>query len=262
MLTGDSQPVELRESAFTVLSAGQERRPCLVSHQGTDFAASVGFVGTEKIGLTDTRAWLQNFCATQTDLNVDAFCEALTTELTSLWNKHGYDTCLWIFIGGVSEGEPIFRAVRNCGPDMDADLLYTRVGADFVHHNDLANHLAAYGQPGETLMELLMRSMAFYRNGVLLPAVGLLDGFYNLTQSLVAGGYPGFAPVSTLESYADIVRMRGEFVKRMFDPSKGIYQSKPKPIGGTIYLYRVELDGSIYDHRSKDKPVQLMGPMT
>ena len=144
---------------------------------------------------------------------------------------------------------------------MDSNLLYTQIGPEFVCHNDLANHLTTYGKPGETLLQLLMRAMALLRNGVLLPAVGLLDGFDKLTQGLMVGGYEGFSPVGTLDAYADIVRMRSEFVKRMFDPYKGVYQSEPKPIGGTIYVYRVELDGSIFEQKPKAKPVKLRGTM-
>ena len=77
----------------------------------------------------------------------------------------------------------------------------------------------------------------------------------------MSGGYAGFAPVSSLDAYADIVRMRSEFVKRVFDPVKGVYHSSPKPIGGTVYVFRVELDGSIYDHKAKTAPVMLRSPL-
>lgn len=263
VLAGDSQPVELRESSFTVRPTRQQQsRPCLVAHQGSDFAAAVGFVGTERIGESPTRDWLQRFCNAWTDLGIEDFSETLTTELTSRWHEHGYDTCLWVFVCGASAGEPIFRAVRNCGPTMDRNLLYTDIGPTFVWHNDLANHHDTYGRNGESLLATLMHSMALLRNGVLLPAVGVLDGFDKLTQGLMAGGYEGFAPVGTLDAYADIVRMRSEFVKRMFDPVKGVYQAEPKPIGGTIYVYRVELDGAAYDQLPKAKPKKLLGPMS
>jgi hypothetical protein len=259
VLTGDSQAVELGESSVTVqrTQGAPQSRPCLVAHGGTDFAAALGFVGTETIGNSPTNQWLQRFCASRIHLNMDEFCRALTDELTSLWHEHSYETCLWIFICGASAGEPIFRAVRNCGPDMDGNLLYTRIKPDFVWHNDLANHVSTYGRPGETLPHVLAHTMALYRNGVLLPAVGLLDGFRQLTEALLNGGFRGFAPVGSLDAYADIVRMRSEFVKRMFDPAKGIYQ-EAKPIGGTIYVYRVELDGAIYEHKPKAKPVRLL----
>jgi hypothetical protein len=45
--------------------------------------------------------------------------------------------------------------------------------------------------------------------------------------------------------------MRAEFVKRLFDRTKGVYRGDLPPIAGTVYVWRVELDGAIYDHTAK-----------
>jgi hypothetical protein len=249
--TGDSQPVELRESSYTVPVATQGNRPCLVAHKGADFAAALGFVGTERIGASPTYQWLERYSKANHGLTLVEFGESLAAELSVLWGKHSYDTCLWIFISGSSGGEPVFRAIRNCGPDMDQALLYTQIGPDFVCIDDLANHVAQYRSPGESPLQTLTQHMALYRNGVLLPAVAALDSFQALMQGLLSGGFQGFAPMSALSGYASVVKMRGEFVKRLFDANKGIYRANRRPIAGKLYVMRVELDGSIYDHAPK-----------
>jgi hypothetical protein len=257
VMTGDSQPVVLRESAYEILQTrGVRQRPCLMQHAGAGFTVVLGFVGTERIGGVDALAWLRRFAAANGFLDLDAFCDALCAALTVEWVRHGYDTVLWVFIAGASEGLPLFRAVRNCGPDMDASLLYTKVGRSFVWHNDLANHITQYGRPGETLMQTLGHTQALYRNGVLLPAIGVVDSFRAILNALIAGGYEGFAPIDSLSSYSAIVKMREEFVKRLFDRDKGVYMAAARPVAGTVYVWRVELDGSIYNHTPK-KPSQI-----
>jgi hypothetical protein len=69
-------------------------------------------------------------------------------------------------------------------------LLYTEVAPTFVWHNDLANHLSTYSHQGETELETLTRALALYRNGVLLPAVAVLDGFPEILGRLFTGGFP------------------------------------------------------------------------
>jgi hypothetical protein len=103
---------------------------------------------------------------------------------------------------------------------MDQALLYTQIGTDFVCIDDLANHVAQYRSPGESPLQTLTHHMAVYRNGVLLAAVAALDSFQALMQSLLSGGVQGFAPMSALSGYAGVVKMRGEFVKRLFDANK------------------------------------------
>lgn len=255
MVTGDSQPVELRESALTILpypAGSRHSRPCMVAHRGDGFSAALSFVGSERIGSALTREWLERFSRGHASLDLDAFCNALVAALTTEWRSHGYDSCLWVFISGASAGEPIFRAVRNCGPDQHPiSWLYTNVTQEFVWHDDLANHVAEYGKPSESRLQVLAHTMALYRNGVLRPANVMLNDFQGLMQEILSGGYPGFAPVGTLAAYASIVKMRGEFIKRIFQHDKGVYQSKDKPISGTLYVWRIELDGSIYDHSAK-----------
>jgi hypothetical protein len=257
VVTGDSQPIELRERAFTILpTRGARRRPCFVAHAGSDFTAALGFVGTEKIGDSPTRHWLERFSERSPALTLDRFCDGLAHALTIEWSRNSYDTCLWIFISGASQQEPVFRAVRNCGPEMDHSLLYTQIGPDFVWHDDLANHMATYGASEESRLETLAHHTALYRNGILLPGALVLGSFQTLMQQLLSGAFQDFAQVSTLAAYASIVKMRGEFLKRLFDEEKGVYDSDSRPIAGALYVWRVELDGSIYDHSGK-KPSQV-----
>ena len=258
VLTGDSQPVELRESSYTVVPvAGQRRRPCLVAHAGPGFSVALGFVGTEWVGGAGTHSWLERFSAANRALGLDDFCGALSEALTDEWTRHSHDTCLWVFISGASEGRPVFRAVRNCGPDMDERLLYTEIGPSFCWHDDLANHIEMYGQPGESDIQTLWHHMANYRNGVLLPAVEITDRFQRLLEALFTGGSDGFAAVGTLDAYASIVKMRAEFVKRLFDSEKGICTAEERPIDGAVYVWSVGLDGEIRNHTGK-KPEQVV----
>jgi hypothetical protein len=222
--------------------------------------AAVGFVGTEEIAGQRTLDWLRAFFAENPELGLTTFCDQIAEALSAEWARSEYETVLWLFIcGATAEGQPIFRAIRNCGPDMDDNLLYTKVGRSFVWHDDLANHLSTYGQPGETNLETLTRALALYRNGVLLPAVAVLDGFPEILGRLFAGGFPGFAPVTTLADYAAVVKMRAEFVKRLFDKTKGVYRGGVPPVAGTVYVWRIELNGKIYDHTAKS--VSQITPM-
>jgi hypothetical protein len=249
VMTGDSQPVELRESSYSVLPpAGQRQRQCLVAGGGSDFKAALGFVGTEWIGEQTTFVWLREFVSANPNLSLDDFCTSLAAALTDEWTQNSYETVLWIFVCGASGEVPVFRAIRNCGDIMDENLLYTEVGPTFKWVDDLANHIEQHGP--------LTQASALYRNGVLLPAAGIHDRFSKMLEQLVAGGFRGFEPVSSLGAYAAIVKMRAEFVKRMFDQEKGVYKAEDRPIGGVVFVWRVELDGSIYNHTGK-KPEQV-----
>jgi hypothetical protein len=164
VISGDSQPVELRESAYAVEPAtGQHRRPCLTAYGGEGFTAAVGFVGTEQIAGRRTIEWLKDFFASNPGLSLDSFCDRAVEALSAEWERVGCETVLWLFIcGATSDHHPFFRAIRNCGPDMDENLLYTQVGPSFVWHDDLANHLSTYGEEGETDFETLTRALALF----------------------------------------------------------------------------------------------------
>ena len=183
VITGDSQAVELRESNYRVLSTtGQRQRQCLVACEGSDFKAALGFVGTESIDERSTLIWLREFVSANRNLSLDDFCTSLAAALTDEWTRNRYETVLWIFVCGAAGGLPVFRAIRNCGDVMDENLLYTEAGATFKSVDDLANHIEMYGHPGETTLETLGHHGALYRNGVLLPAVAIVDGFRGILR--------------------------------------------------------------------------------
>jgi len=95
---------------------------------------------------------------------------------------------------------------------------------------------------------MLANRTLLFRNGALIPAATIVDEFTGLMERVYVGGYEGFERISTLADYAYLVRMRQEFIKRMFDNSKGIYRYRNPPIGGVIYVRAVSPDGKISEY--------------
>jgi hypothetical protein len=93
--------------------------------------------------------------------------------------------------------------------------------------------------------EVLANRTLLFRNGALLPAATIFDDFTALIERVYVGGYDGFDRILTLDDYAYLVRMRQEFIKRMFDNSKGIYRNDNPPIGGVIFVRAVSPDGAV-----------------
>lgn len=124
--------------------------------------------------------------------------------------------------------------------------VYVNVSTGFRLVDDLDRVVIprAMEETGASTKEEAMRGRLFFvRNGALLPAAMLFDSFTRLMEDVYRGGFENFDRVSSLDHYGALVRMRQEFIKRMFEPSKGLYSGGRPPIGGKIYVRSVDLQG-------------------
>jgi hypothetical protein len=248
VMTSDSQPIRLTEGAVEVLeSKGVRRRDPMIQRKGTEFGGLLGFVGTEKIGSRATREVLEKVNGETTDLGVHAFRKELAARLSDLWREHGLESCLWVFVAGSVAGEPHFSYVVN--GTLGAGNKYWDITPAFKEVNDLdeTHVLPLLNEYGTKANVLAHRAFAF-RNGALEPAFAILNDYTAMMERLYSGGYEGFSPEMSLDDYAALVRVRQEFVKRLFDPSKGVWRGAAPPIGGEVYARLVDTGGVVSDH--------------
>lgn len=248
VMTSDSQPIEIVSGAINIVEAEFRRRDKIIEHHSSDFDGLIGYVGTEEIGASLTRTFLAHLSANAVGLSLDDFCERLQHELSAAWVTHDLTSALWVFVAGTERGELRFRYLVNA--DMLGHL-YVNVSTGFRLVDDLDSVVIprAMAETGATTKAAAMRGrLFFFRNGALLPAAMLFDSFTRLMEDVYGGGFDNFERVSSLGHYGALVRMRQEFIKRMFEPSKGLYSGEIPPIGGTIYVRSVDLEGVIRDH--------------
>jgi hypothetical protein len=148
---------------------------------------------------------------------------------------------LWVFLAGAEAGEPVFYHVNNIG-NM-AGTRHVDLRREFKAVNDLDDNLIpAWAKAGETKMDVLARAIAYLRNGSLKGVIEPFDAFNELMTKLYNGRFEGFARFESIESYGALVRMRSEFLKRLFVGSKGLFRGDA-PIHGGINVVAVALDG-------------------
>jgi hypothetical protein len=248
-MSSDSQPIEILSGSIAVPDfGGERRRDKIVERRGGGFDGLIGYVGTEQIGSETARAFIERVSREQPALPLKEFSEFLAEELSRAWVEHDLATGLWIFIAGTEDGEPRFWFAVNC--DF-AGGLYTNVRPAFTAVNDLDEHAVprVMREGGfSSKAEVLANRTLFFRNGALIPAATIFDDFTGLIERVYVGGYDGFDRISTLDDYAYLVRMRQEFIKRMFDSSKGIYGHHNPPIGGVVYVRGVTPGGEIKEY--------------
>jgi hypothetical protein len=249
VMTSDSRPIEIGSGDIRVPPfVGEQRRNKILERHGGGFDGLIGYVGTEQIGGRSTRAFIEQVSTACPDLGLGEFVRQLAYELSRSWIECKLSTGLWVFIAGAESGELRFWFLRNL--DFDGGL-YVNLRSAFTAVDDLDEHAVPRVMRENNLTskdEVLSRIALFFRNGALIPAASILDDFDALIRRLYAGGYAGFDPISSLDEYARLVRMRQEFVKRMFDSSKGIYRAGRSPIGGVIYIRSVSPQGAIFEH--------------
>ena len=73
---------------------------------------------------------------------------------------------------------------------------------------------------------------------------------------LYDGRYPDFRRFRTIQAYGALVRMRSEFVERIFKPSKGLYSGQ-QPIHAPIKIAAVDLQGNRWTIPVKDAPRRI-----
>jgi hypothetical protein len=248
VMTCDSLPVEFAEGVVRPLSTNPTawKRDAIIVRRTAGFAGLVGSVGTEEIGSVPTRRFLEAAEARTQGMMLGDFCGDLASRLTAAWNAHSVATCLVVFVAGVEVGEPRFWVIVN-GDFDERTSTYLRIGADFRPVDNLAPLCQPNG--GSTVRALLEHRVLFFRSGAALtPAAIVSDQFNAMLESILLGQSQGFTPATSIEKYAALVRMRQEFVKRLFELDKGVYDIDPPPIGGQIYVRSVALDGTISDH--------------
>jgi hypothetical protein len=249
VMSSDSQPIEIVSGDIRVPDfAGERRRDKIIERHGGGFDGLIGYVGTEQIGAETTRAFIERVSRDQPELPLAAFANHLAHQLSAAWIEHKLATGLWVFIAGAEGGELRFWWLFN--GDF-SDGLYVNLRPAFSVVNDLDEYavprtMAEGGFASKA--EVLANRTLFFRNGALIPAATIFDEFTGLIERVYVGDYDGFERISTLADYAYLVRMRQEFIKRMFDNSKGIYRRGNPPIGGVIYVRGVSPDGEISEY--------------
>jgi hypothetical protein len=249
VMTSDSQPIELVDGGVHVLELKASDDKIIERHAG-GFDGLIGYVGTERIGNATTRSFLERVSAQVPDLDLGEFAHRLAADLSAAWREHDLRTCLWLFLAGTADGEPRFWFVVN--GELAPAGYYVNIRPEFRAVNDLDMFVvprAAAELGARTKADVLARTTFFFRNGAIVGASNVLDDFTALVRSLYLGGYPGFPPITTLDAYAALVRVRQEFVKRLFQPSKGVWRGEgTPPIGGTVVVRSVDLAGHVEPH--------------
>jgi hypothetical protein len=249
VMSADSQLVEIREGAFNVDTAGGRVRDPIIVREGGGFIGLVGFVGTERIEGIETRQWLDRFSTTWPDDALKTFCERLAAQLTEVWQRDGLRSILEILVTGEIGGDLHFWYVRNSDGFRPEDGQFAAPADAFAAVDDLANYLRRDGSPGESANELLHRITYSFRQGILLPASPVFDGFAQLLQTLWTVHAQGFAPLGSLDDVGHFARMRMEFLKRLCTAKYGIYrEGVATPIGGVVHVYGVDIGGRVSEY--------------
>jgi hypothetical protein len=248
----DSQPTAINEGSVTVAKRPLDR-PRLVSRVSPDFAGYLTFVGTEDIGGVPTGTFLKTHSQDHADTPLPEYLDALARDLTEAWTEHHAHTGLYIHIAGAANGEPAFWIVNNIGR-MDG-VLYLDIGPTFQVANDLDDNLVPQwaARPGESKSSVLARTIVYLRNGSLEGYIEPFDDFNALMSKLYSGRYEGFNRFPTIQAYAALVRMRSEFVARIFNPNKGLYDGD-RPLHPPIKIAAVDLEGRRWTIPVKDAP--------
>ena len=251
VMTSDTQPVELVEGSVRVLllTDSTKVKKIIERHAG-GFDGVVGYVGTEKIGNATVRSFIERTSSRTPNLPLGEFCRQLGCDLSMAWREKDMRTCLWVFVAGVENSDPQFWYIVN--GELGPAGFYVNIAHGFRAVNDLDVNVvpkSAVELGVATKAEVLARTTFFFRNGAIVPAAKVLDDFMPLVQNLYLGGYPGFPPVETIDAYASMVRVRQEFVKRLFDKPKGVWRGEGRgPVGDDVDVYSVDLAGQVRPH--------------
>jgi hypothetical protein len=263
VMSADSQRAEIRGGQNVVLAhEGRRARNPIIVRTGGGFIGLVGSVGTEEIEGVETAEWLRRFSAAWPDDDVSSFCERLGRALTEVWRRDAIPSVLEILVTGESGGELQFWFVRNSQGLNNADWTHRPPADRFVTKNDLAAYIANDALPGEAQGDVLRRMTYSFRQGVLLPAAPVFEGFGVILNTLHRGGVPGFPPIASLDDLGHFARVRMEFLKRLCTAKYGIFaEGTPTPIGGTVFVYGVDRDGRVCEFGGKGRDqVRVLRP--
>jgi hypothetical protein len=246
VMSADSQLVEIA-AGVNHPSPGSRRRNPIVVREGGGFTGLVGFAGTEQVEGKTTRDWLDGFSKASPNDDVGTFCRRLAAALTHVWQRDGMSSILEVLVTGEVNGDLQFWYVRNSAGLRPSDWVHNAPAPTFTTENDLDhNYIAPDIRRGETKDDVLLRRSYSFRQGVLVPAAFIFDGFTQLLDAMRVGGVPGFRPLATLDDVGQFALMRMEVLKRLCDPAKGIYASGvPRTVAGVAHVYGVGRKGEV-----------------
>lgn len=246
-MSADSQRVEILEGEDRVDTSAEDRtRDPIIVRVGGGFVGLVGFVGTEQVEGVDTAAWLRRFEQGSPRDDVGEFCHRLAEALSQVWQREGLRSVLEVLVPGEVSGDLQFWFVRNSQGFEPTDGRFYAPADLFVTQDELANYTRDARESGLTKDQVLERVTYSIRQGVLLPASPVFDGFSQLMQTIWTGNVEGFTPLASLNDVAYFVRVRMEFLKRLCSSKHGIYdEGTPSPIDGDVHVYGVGRDGRI-----------------
>lgn len=250
VMSADSQLVEIVDGETPVIhTRGRQRRNPITTRVGGGFVGLIGFAGTESIESIPTAEWIRRFSVESAADEIDSFCERLGKQLTSVWRRQNVPTVLEILIGGEVSGDVQFWYVRNSA-GLRPDGLHHGPAAQFAVENDLdRNYIPRDAAPGEAKDDVLGRNMYSFRQGVLLPASPVFDGFAQLMGLLYGAGVQGFSPLASLDDVGQYARVRMEFLKRLCTSKYGIYAPQiDPPIAGDVHVYGVTRKGEVREY--------------
>lgn len=150
----------------------------MIERHGGDFDGLIGFVGAESIGDVPMRDFLTHVNTSHPDLSLADFVAALSGELSTEWQRHLLDLCLWVFVAGYEEGEARFW--WSCNGELSPNGRYVDIGPCFRAVDDLDKHAIPCYQREHayaTREEVLANVNLFFRNGALVPAAPILDRY-------------------------------------------------------------------------------------
>lgn len=242
----DSNDIIIYDNRLKVPKKHQNKEK-IIKVKIVKFKGLLGYVGTEKIGKTEMRGWLEAFEQKNQTLELENYCEKLAIELSEKWKKHKLKSGLWIFVAGYEGKEERFYYINNIG-DMDLNTgLYTQIGKKFKVVNDLDNN---YINPrlvgGLTKKDIIKKTIFNFRNGAIVPFAQIYSKFDEILKILISTGDNGFKKINKLEKYSFIARQRLEFIKRLYSKKHGIYKKEDSTIGKEVSVYSINKNGIIY----------------
>lgn len=259
VMSADSQPVEILDGENRVdTTPGRRTRNPIIRRVGGGFVGLVGFVGTEQVDGHDTARWLSRFARDSPTDDVSTFCNRLADALSEVWKRERLRSVLEILVAGEVSSDLQFWFVRN-SQGLRSDGTFNAPADEFVTQDELANYVLNDGQSGETKDDVLQRVTYSIRQGILLPASPVFDGFSNLMRAIWAGNVEGFTPLASLDDVGYFVRVRMEFLKRLCSTTHGIHnEGTPSPIGGDVHVYGVGRDGRTCRYPKKRNQVETI----
>lgn len=260
VMSADSQMVEIVGGAVRVLPGPRSRDPLIVRRTG-GFVGLIGSAGTETVEGRPTADWLKSFGAAHAADDIATFCLRLADALTGVWQRDRRSSVLEILVAGEVEGDVRFMYVRNSRGLTPAGF-HDAPSDTFLSENDLDNnYIPRDAGPGMTKEDVLAARMYSFRQGVLVPASPVFDGFAQVMEVVYTARLPGFAMLGSLDDVGHYARVRMEFLKRLCTAKYGVYApGVPSPVGGVVHVLGVGRSGEVRSYPKGRDDVRTMFP--